>query len=377
MKNKILKFIIILLLTSLLTGCWNYVGVDEITIVTGIAIDKNKETDEYIVSYEIISLSESSKQQELTQTSFIESSGVTLFDAFRNSKKRAMNKLYFSDAQAIIISKEVAKKDGINSIIDVFIRDGEIRETINLAISAEETAKELFLDKGIDTNIVGFELKKIITSDNRVTSSTKNVELFKTFNLLKGEGNSLALPLFHTVKNKDEKTVEIDGIAIFDKDKLIGNLNPEESKMYLFINNEVDGGVIPIDANNDGKYDSSLEISKNRTSRQWSYKDKKIKFKIKILTDVYLSEYNNVEVNPKKISNIEKKAEKVLVDNMDKLISKAKTEFKIDIFGFGNLVYKKDNQLWKKIKKDWNKLFSESEIEVETDVRILNTALSR
>lgn len=381
MISKILKNAVLLFSVLLLTGCWDYVGLDSLTIVTGIAIDKNKKNDKYELSIEVVDLKESStKVQGFVKTNILESTGKTIFDAIRNVKKRTMNKLYFANAQVVVVSSQIAKEDGINSIINFFLRDRESRETISLVVSEESTAKELLGKDGTESPETAFEMKKIIETDNAITSSIEDIELYKVFNAINGKGTSFTLPFFHIVENDNKDTIEANGIAIFKGDKLIGKLNSTESKYYLFVKNCVEGGILTLDINNDENVNTdnvSLEIASSQTINEYSYKDGKYKFTIKVNPRVYLAEYNNQskKINEKKLNEIEKKAEEKIAKNIEKIVEKAKNEFKTDIFDFGNLIYKSNSKLWKKIDKDWEHLFLNIEVSVVPDVQILNTAL--
>lgn len=378
MNKNMLKSIIVILMIFSLTGCWDYVGLDEMTITTGIAIDKDEKTNEYKLSYEIVNLDESTESKSV-KTEIVESTGATIFDAMRNTKKRLMNKLYFANVQVVVVSKKIAENDGINSIINWFLRDAEIRETINFVISENNTAKEILATSCVDSPITAYQIKSTVRDDNSVISSTKDIELYKIYNVLKSDSSSLALPVFHITVNNNKSTVEADGIATFKKDKLIGYLNPSESKYYLFIDNNVDGGILVLKSNDSATDNISLEISNNLTSKSYSYKNEKFKIIIETDTDVYIGEYDDQSktIDEKTINSIQKKAEELIEKNIKDVISKAKTEFKSDIFGFGNLVYMKDPKLWEKVKKDWNNIFLNIEVDIKPTVHIINAAFLR
>lgn len=370
--------VIIILVSILLTGCWDYIGLNEITIVTGMAIDKNFETQRYELTFEIIDLGTSAKDKSM-ETKTIESQGKTLFDAVRNAKQKLYNKLYFSNAQIAIINHEIVKKDGIKTIVDWFLRDAEIRETIDFAISNEKSAKELLLQKKTDTSSVAYTIKQIIDEDNNVTSTTNDSSLCNIINTLENNSMSLNLPMF-TI-NKDENVAQLYGIAVFNKDKMIDKLTSEESKYYLFIVDELKGGIIPLKyeakKNKTDIYNISLEISKSKTKKSYKYKDNKFTFTIDTDTEVYLGEYEkqNGVLSKSEIKDIEKMAAKHIEHKIKELINRVKQKQKIDIFSFSNLIYKKDYTLWKKISKNWNQIFIDSDIIVNANVDIHNTAL--
>ena len=80
-------YIVLLGFTSfLLTGCWDYISLNELTIVTGIAIDYAEDQKNYHLSFEIIDITQSNKDEGI-RTAILESEGSTLFDAVRKAKK--------------------------------------------------------------------------------------------------------------------------------------------------------------------------------------------------------------------------------------------------------------------------------------------------
>ncbi|MDD4643592.1 MAG: Ger(x)C family spore germination protein [Bacilli bacterium] len=378
MYNKIKWTIMTLLLGLSLTGCWDYIGIDEMTIVTGIAIDKNQQTQNYELTFETISLMESTKEEGF-KTKLIEATGKNLLDTIRNAKKRVVDKLYFSDMKTIVISNEIAKTEGIGAIINALIGDAEIREKTNIIISQEETAKQILNAKGIDNPSTAYEVRKIIDNDNDVTSSTKPLFLYEAFNTLREPGASLVAPAFHLVKNDDIITPELNGIGVFKDDKLIYYIDSIDSKYFLFIADKVNGGVISLSTDNSGKDNIALKISENRTSKKYSYNNNKIKIEITTITKVDLHDASDrlKAVGKKEIDEAEKKAESLIVKNIKQLVAKAQKEINTDIFGFGNLVYRHDPLLWKKLKNNWDEVFMEIELDVTSKVKVMNTGFTK
>ncbi len=379
-KKTIKTLLIIIMIFSCmpLYGCWDYVGLNEIGIAIGLAIDKDTSTNMYKLTYEIIDLQKSSKDQG-TQTTLVESEGKTLFEAVRNAKSKSATKMFFGSMEVLIISEQIAKEESIKKCIDLFLRDAEPRETINVVISQEPTAKALLKVKGITNSITSTEIKTIIKKDHKITSKTGDIEMFEVYELLNDSGRQLTLPAFHVTMNNDKQTVESNGIALFNSDKLIGYLSPEETFYFLFITNEVMGGVFVLE---DGDHSMvSLEINKNKTKSSYQYDEKKDNFTvtIEIQMEVFLGEYNicSDELDNYTIEKIQKKADKELSKQIKNIIQKVQMEYISDIFGFGNLVYRKDPKLWAEVSKNWNKYFTEIEIEVKSQIHITNTGFMK
>jgi len=375
MVKKIIRVFLISLFIFPLEGCWNYRGLDEMTIVAGIAIDKNALNGNYHLSYEIVDQSKPVEETGLS-AKLIESEGKTLFDAARNAKKRVPNKLYFGQTQVVIISEELASSEGVEGLIDWFLRDGECRETVCVAISQERTARDILSIEGISQSVIANELRTILEADTKVTASTLHSDVYEIFNTLKAEGKSLVLPAFHNIMNDEEPAGEVNGLAVFKDKKLAGYLTSDESKYFLFITNEIEGGVLTFSSKGSGRDDVTLEISKNATKRSFEYHNGKVKIHVRTDTTVFLDEYMGSinALDEKQIAALEDAGEEELKKNMLRVIQRVQSDYGSDIFGFGNMIYKKDVRLWERLKDTWEEQFRSLEVEIETKIRIVNTA---
>lgn len=376
MIKKIACALFSFLLLFPLGGCWDYRALDELTIVTGVAIDKNPEGDLYQLTYEIVDLIEPIKETG-PKRKLVESEGKTIFEAIRGAIRRVNNKLYFGQAELIVICERIARDGDISKIIDFFIRDSECRNTIHVLVSQEKKARDIIATEGVGQTIVSDEILETLKDDRKYTSSTLYVELYEIFNTLAEEGKELALPAFHVVKNDGKPAAEANGTAVFKGDKLVGYLSPEESKYYMFIVDEVRGGILPISSSSSGQQpDISLEIFENNTKLSFEYKDEKPKVKIKTTTTVFLGEYMRpfAPLDEKELSSLEETSGKQLEERIRNVVKKLQTEFGSDIFGFGKLIYKKNPKIWKQLKDNWDEHFKSLEVEVESNIKIINTA---
>lgn len=171
------KGLVLLCLISccfLLGGCWDYKGLNTIDIVTGTAIDKDANTGMYLLTFEIVNTAVGGKNTPI-EVKYIETQGSTLYGAIRNAKRELTNKLYGGNMQAIIISRQIAQQEGVLDVLEMFLRDGEPRETLSVTISQEETAKSILMSKRLDSKIIAFEIHELIEEDNDTTSSIKRM----------------------------------------------------------------------------------------------------------------------------------------------------------------------------------------------------------
>lgn len=378
MIKKILCLCMTILISLSLSGCWDYYSLNEITIVSGIAVDKSQSSDEYQLSFEIYDLKSSSKDEGV-KPKIIDSTGTTLFDAVRNAKKRLSNKLYFGAAQVVIVNQSIAENEGLKPLMDLFLRDAEVRETVDLIISQEKSAKSILQSEYTDNKIISSEIDAIVTEDAKTTLSTVHSSLYQTYNTLNSKGISLTLPAFIKTESDNKTIIQSNGASVFKQDKLLGYLTPEETKYLSFVINKVEGGLLTFENINNDLKKVTLEIESNKTKLSYTYKDNQIKMTVKPKVTVYLGEVSGTidTDNEKQIKSLEETAGNMLANDISNVIKKVQKQYKTDIFGFGNTIYKKNQKLWKQISDDWDTKFSEIEVEVKPEILIKNTALIR
>jgi len=379
--KRVVSILLILALCTLLSGCWNYRGLNTMSIVAGVAIDR-KDDQNYQLTVEVFDLAASGKESA-GKSQIVESEGKTIFEAVRNAKKRLTKKLYFGDIQLVVISEQIAREEGIQDVLDWFMRNEKARETLSTVISQEKTAKEILTASGVDHKIISEEIEKILDADNRTTASTKNIDTFKALNILKGQKETaLVLPAVHCTDNQGKKVVEVNGIAVFKADKLQGYLSPEETHYYLFAVDEIKGGILtfPFEAKNQKNQDNlSLEISNNKTKKSYSYEENRLKVFLDIKTTAALGEVGT-DIDVSKKDNIEKikaAATEVFVQRLEAVIKKTQTEFGCDVFGFNTMIHKKNPVLWSELKENWNFYIQTMEVEVRPELVIKNTGLMK
>lgn len=374
--KRLISIVLIIGICIPLSGCWNYRGLNTISVFSGIAIDRNEKNNSYQLTIEFIDFSEVDKKEQ-NKSQLVEVEGKTIFEAIRNAKKKLSKKLYMGDVKLIIISNQIARDEGVKDILDFFIRDAEIRETIVPVISQEETAKEILLSGGIDNKIISEELVKIIKNDWQKTASTKNINLCASFNVLHGDEKiPLVLPAVHCAVNKNKKVVELNGTAIFKEDKLRGYLSPEETFSYLLTVNQMNRGLITFPLHN-SKDTITLEISKNKTKMSYSYDKNHLKIFLDVSATAKISEVNfDFDVsNKENIEEIKSAANLVSMQKIDALIKKSQKELNCDILEIGSMIHKSDPTLWYKLKENWDDYIQTMEVEIKHQFVIENTGL--
>jgi spore germination protein KC len=364
----------IFLFMPLCTACWDYREVDRLTIVTGFSIDKANNGG-YLFTIEVVDLQGATSDKPVKSV-LIESEGEGLLSAARNTVNKNYPRLYIGHTTIIILSQEVAR-DGVLKVLDLVFRDAETRLNINLLVSKDKTAGEILKAKALAEELVSVEINNML-EEQRILSKALPVPAYKFVNSLAEDGISGIMTSVCTGSNDEEKVVKLCGTAIFKGDKLQGFISDEETYALSFILDEVKGGVIVANTGTETDEEKiSLEIRKSSTKINPEYTDGQLSVKVKIDTEVSLGEVASKKdfTDEKGREELKKITEKQLKEKIESMISKIQTDFGSDIFGFGNCFYKKLPTVWKEKRNEWDKLFRDLEVTVETNVEIKHIGL--
>lgn len=373
LKNKLLLFFLTIVNIFLFTGCYNYNELNNLAIVTGISIDKKD--DEYILN----ALIANSKKQQVSgkegesQMVVFEGKGKTIEEAIKSINLESSRQIYIGHLSIVILSKKIAK-DGVLDILDYLLRNPESTKRFYLAVSKEDTAKEIlkvisplesFPSQDLYTNIKNAGQTQAISSNITYSIFVENI--------LK-KGANPVLPTLYiegksdkgaSQKNTNTTTpkaiVRLGTDAIFKKDKLIYITKKEESVGINLISKKATETTIK--AKYKGKYfmASLKQIKKNI----------KVKFNngiptiyIELKANGFIDEINS-DVNllsTSVINNLNEAIENKVTKILEKGIKVAKDN-KTDVLGLGNLVYKKNPKFYNSID-EWDEFLKNLNIKV-------------
>lgn len=372
--QKIISIFLILANTFILSGCWNYVEINDKAVVSGLSIDRDKENNEYILTVELIlpQVEEKSK----SRSEIITMEGDTISDAIRNFIKKTGKKLYWSHIKVLIISQDIAK-ESLLPVLDLFNRDAEIDHNVWILISRDKTAKDI-LEKGKPKlhDTISYHLDDMLKADKFI-SKYPSVNLWDLLDVLASDGSSPVMPAIK-LSSGQEKIPQIDGTAVFKKDKLIGWLDGAETKSLLLVLGKLKGGIIVVPNIADTGTDVSLEIFRSKTIVNTMMSSDRLVIEINVNLDVAIAELSNNQdfINKEGREKVKKDAEELIKKQIEDLIQKSQKEYQSDILQFSSVIKREMPNFWKEIKPNWNSEFSTLESVVNVEVTISRSALT-
>ena len=223
------KFILLLLIPLFLGGCYDYNGLNDLAIISGIAIDY--EDDEFKVTFEVISTKKEGETSGSSNTYYVTSSGDNIVYAFTNAANKMDKVPYFEHVEMVVFSKNVAQ-EYLEDCIDYLIRTERLRNEFYAAIS-DGKAEELLSASSKNHPIVSNYLVQLLEFNNETYNAAYYIQFTKTVNSMLSEGEDAMLPVF---KAEDDK-IELTGLGVFKDFQLVHIFNNEDASVINLLNN--------------------------------------------------------------------------------------------------------------------------------------------
>lgn len=407
--KKALLLNIFIIITLILSGCWNSMELNTIGIALVLGLDI--EDGKVVLTAEVINPIPAKEKSSIERdyiVRYVQGVGNNIFEAFRDITLKFDRRIFISHNKVIILGEEFAKK-GLIDEIDLLSRDNEQRETAYLFVAKGAKAYEVMgINNGLEEIPANYLLKLI--ENYKLNPKSMNIDVihfFKdyydmgiepTLEIIEKKNKKQIMKMSNTSNEKYE--LSILGSAVFNKDRLIGYLEGNDTKGLNFIKGRVKHGIIvfPIpefymDKETTGIFLSegenrkeenkdlnlnTLDIAKTKTKNDVEIIDGNIILKTNIVLRGMIWEIQE-DIDITKLENI-----KILEDACSYAIEKgvrstfmkAQNEFRVDIFGFGDIFHRKYPEEWAKIKHNWNEIFSQADVEIEVKTNIIRTGLT-
>ena len=376
--KKFLKLILIfLLLISILlnlTGCYDARGIEELAYVVAIGLDIN-ENNELELSLQFATQGNSSGEKSEESSSNSESSEgssqssnasiTTVKCTSINSGLALINnhiskKVNLSHCQEILISEKLAKQ-GLSEYLDTLLNNIQLRTDCSIVITKCDAREYLENVKPSLESLVARYYESSLHSAEYV-GYTIDITLSEFYSKMKDtysqayailgniNENSLDKPThinadYTAGENpiKDSDMTETLGIAVFNGDKMVGELTGLDSLCHIIVNNNLEqcSLSVPNPFEKDKYLDLILTSEKNTKCTVELNENS-----ANIHLDVYLVAYGqSLDEKTKynsndKLKQIENSATKYLHDQIQNYLYKTSREYSSDISGFGKYAVK-------------------------------------
>lgn len=368
MRIKVVFLPVLAVILFVLTSCWNYREVNEMAIIIGAAVDKGVE-NQYMLTVELLDVSGGAQTELSTRILSVE--GETVFDAARKLISVEGKRGYWGHTRVLIVNEEIARED-ITEAVSFFRQDAEARGDLYVIVSRGYSAREI-MNSGIPYGDVLSESLAQGLENSKFVSEIPETRLYTLSQDLKSSKVSPVLPAVTLLSIDDKKVPVLRGAAVFQKSRMVGFLDEEETKAMLFLKNEIEGGVLVTKA---GKTRVSLEIKDNNTKIKVKTEGDRLIIDITVQTKAIIDEViGNLEFSDiEMLDEIKRLSEEQLKSKLEKIIDKARY-YRTDIFGFGQKIYEDNPGKWNEISDDYETEFAKIDVNLTVKVEIPNTSI--
>lgn len=381
------KIIISLFVLLCLSGCWNYKELNEYSIVTGIAIDKKD--DKYEVSVLISNAPKNSTDNSSSESQIVVYSGTgsSVFEAFKDIGLISPKELYLNSFSIFVISEEVSK-EGIDNVVDFFLRYSSSRNKFFVIISKDVKAKDTLKIMTHLTNFPSQGISDNIKSTTHLQGTIAKMQFDELISILLRDGINPVINSVEVIGGIEEgsktenlessspKTyIKIGTLGIFKNDKLVDWASHDESLGINMINGDISEMFLEVEYN-DGYV--VVDTTKFKQEIKTNVKDNKPNIEINLKGEARIIEVNgDIDLQDDKvIEELQKKCNDKIKSNAKKAIKLA-IENKTDIFGFGLKFKQNHYNYYKTVKKDWNKKLGEIDFKINSELILKNKVSSK
>jgi spore germination protein KC len=381
-----------ILIVFLLSGCWDKMELNDVSIVTGIAVEKGEKA-KYKLTISAINSPELSKTGALgnTANTTFSQEGNSVSELAKKMNVAISRRLIYSHTRVLIIDRKIAE-EGILGFIDYLERSGEFRNDFNILISdgakASDVLKMTFPVQRDPSLKIHTQIDSIIAD----WGGDPNVRLSDFILAMTEKGNNPVCTVVGIKGNPDKgKTVDnnkkdeldaivfIKGMAIFNLDQLIGIVPIEDTRNYLWTQ-DLKKTNITVQCGKDERGNTlynDLQVLTSASNMSARYHNGSVDLHVKVSGEAKLvgTQCKNELSKLKTYQMYKDGMNKYIETSIRDTIQMVQKEYKTDVFGFGEYLNRKQHKTFVEISDDWDQYFTAADITVKSNVFLRRTGV--
>ncbi len=350
---------LVVLVTTLLSGCWDAVPIESRAIATGLAVDVGDAGDPVMVLTSLL-LSPSKEAQERSFT--VSGVGTNVGASRQDRQSQVSTRLLFGQLQVVLFSEDIAKT-GFDDILDYFIRYARISHTINAAV-CQGTASDYLKLQTTEHLDIGSHIQELISKATD-TVPLPAVTLHEFIYDVVTPHHRAVLPYVVIEGGKPA----LRGLALFRGSSLVATILGEDASVLTELRYSDVFGSHPFRYQYQGK--TFLATMDGATSRRVSadYQDERWSFTINLSFVGHLVDKSRKD-GLKDPEEAQKLLESALAEHLEeqanRLVKRLQTELKVDALDLARYALAKGRKRLEGV--NWDEQFIEADIKVKVKV---------
>jgi spore germination protein KC len=315
----------------------------------------------------------------------------TLTEALQKRMSIGSRVNYTSQLKVLVIGENLAR-EGINEFMDYLSRSSDLEPTFYIVISKNKTAAQLLntmspIEKSPADTIYS-SIQTLVKTKGTVLATTTDDLLMNITN----EGEEVKLTGIELLEEqkkeqsedaqkKAPKTIlKTNSISAFHNDKLIGWLSEDASKGLVMILNKTKSTVISVPCPKNPKRKLAMEIVHTKTKVKGFVKNDHPEIRLKVRSELNINESQCKDLditNPEDIQKLNVLSQQEIKRILSVTLLFAQKKYKTDILQFGRAIYRGDMEYWAKNKTNWDRMFINLPVTIQSEVKISFTGTTQ
>ncbi|MBM7702227.1 Ger(x)C family spore germination protein [Metabacillus iocasae] len=360
MKKRVLLIILCIFLT---VGCADQEIIDEVQIVNSYGLDLEDDTKiRGTILYPIF------KYGQTEEPSIIATTADTIFDIPLQLNNKSSLPIAFGQLRSLIIGESLSEK-GLDDIINTIARNPDLGRTLQMAIvkgNAHEMLSSVTKKKISDSQFVSNLIEQNIKTEN-LPRINFQVFLFSFFS----DDRDAFLPML----KQEKDAIKLTGLALFDKDKVVGTINMSETFLFKLLSSGSKHGRYSMHIKDDNKKgEVTLQNIRTKTNYDLHHKDDKPSITIHLKIDGLVKEYPgwiNL-TDPKNVTMVEDKLKEDIEKQGKKLLEKFQ-KMNIDPICFTDYIRSRTRGF---DSKKFKEIYSDVEFTIKAEIQLVQTGIN-
>ncbi len=244
MKKTILLIFILIILLFSLTGCSSINGIDNYYFIISLGLDKSDSGLKVSIQIPSNSSQDSSggSSTQSAEYEIFSAEGVSIDECITILNNYLNKKINLSHCSALIISEELAK-EGIQTYINTLSNNTELRHSCNIIVS-NGTSIDVLENISNSGAVFSARLYDYLINSSEYTGYTIQSSFGDFFQAL--ENDYYEPTTIYTIIS--DNTIQTSGIAVFQRDKMIGTLDITDTIAHLITINKLEKSTITINS---------------------------------------------------------------------------------------------------------------------------------
>ena len=387
-KRKLGLVLILITCLLFLSGCWGKREVEELAPMIGVGFDLGQKPGTFLITHQLAKPKQggtnAAEVEDRTFSVEVSSAREAIEEVYKIS-----NRIPFMGSLKVIVIGEDAAKAGFKDILDFAQRFSEFRRSMYLILTKGK-AQSLLNLKLRNGQIPAMSLKNHIEQGEN-SSTFPTVRLGHYLTILGDKITAPIIPVVESIKSgeggieyKDGKAgveIQIQGAGVLRGDHLVDYLTDEETKGYMWLENNVIHRLINTVGIGESKINFGGQVIKSKTMYKVTDKDGTIELQYQIKASVTVDEVLGLkkQFSETEWTDLMKEAENKfakVIQNECELSLKKERELGLDFLGIGRHIEERNPAYWKTVKDQWEEKIADFPVSLNVQVTIHHSGMS-